>query len=163
MKEVIGMVKLVRFTLIIWMILGGVSAHAEEPSAKLTVQELAEQGDALAQAQLASLYLLGRDGYEVNEKEASNWMLKAANQGLVEAEVVVAAMYDRGLGLPHDVNKATQWYEKAAAKGHGASLAILGRNQAPKGSVAFSYKTMRLKAAKQIPTEYAKRFLLKKK
>jgi TPR repeat protein len=141
----------------------GVSTYAEAQSAKQTVQELAGQGDALAQAQLASLYLLGRDGYEVNEKEASKWMLKAANQGLLEAEVVVAAMYDRGLGLPHDVNKATQWYEKAAAKGHGASLAILGRNQAPKGSVAFSYKTIRLKAAKQIPTEYAKRFLLKKR
>ncbi|MGR9114421.1 MAG: tetratricopeptide repeat protein [Gammaproteobacteria bacterium] len=157
------MMKLVRFTLILWSLFGVVSVQAEEQSGNATVQELAQKGDALAQAKLASLYLLGRDGYEVNEKEASNWMLKAAKQGLLEAEVVVAAMYDSGLGLPHDVNKATQWYEKAAAKGHGASLAILGRNQAAKGSVAFSYKTMRLKASKQIPTEYAKRLLLKNK
>lgn len=156
------MIKIIKFALVILMTWGSTGAHAEEQSGKQTVQELAEQGGALAQAQLASLYLLGRDGYEVNEKEASNWMLKAAEQGLLEAEVVVAAMYDRGLGLPHDVNKANQWYEKAAAKGHGASLAILGRNKAAKGSVVFSYKTIRLKAAKQIPTEYAKRFLLKK-
>ena len=156
------MKKLIGFSLMVLVMMFWGGAQAEESPAGLTVQQLAEQGDALAQAQLASLYLLGRDGYEVNEKEASNWMMKAAEQGLLEAEVVVAAMYDSGLGLPHDVNKATRWYEKAAAKGHGASLAILGRNQAAKGSVAFSYKTMRLKAAKQIPTEYAKRFLLKK-
>ncbi|MGR9046074.1 MAG: tetratricopeptide repeat protein [Gammaproteobacteria bacterium] len=157
------MIKLIKLILMIGMISGAVSTYAEEQSNPPTVEELAKQGDALAQAQLASLYLLGRDGYEVNETEAAAWMMKAAKQGLLEAEVVVAAMYDRGLGLPHDVSKATQWYEKAAAKGHGASLAILGRNQAAKGSVAFSYKTMRLKAANQIPTEYAKKLLLKKK
>ena len=140
------------------MIFYGFCVQAEEKS----IQQLAEQGDALSQAQLGSLYLLGRDGYEVNEKEASHWMLKAAQQGLLEAEVVVAAMYDRGMGFPYDVVKATEWYEKAAAKGHGASLAILGRNETAKGGVAFSYKTMRLRAAKQIPTEYAKRILMKK-
>jgi hypothetical protein len=57
---------------------------------------------------------------------------------------------------------ATQWYEKAAVKGHGASLALLGRNETAKGSVAFNYKTARLTAARQIPTEYAKKILLKK-
>ncbi|MBS3953442.1 MAG: sel1 repeat family protein [Methylomicrobium sp.] len=135
--------------------------HAEEAAQKTPLKEFAEQGNALAQAQLGALFLLGRDGYEVNLQEAAAWMLKAAEQGLLEAEVVVAAMYDRGLGMPQDVKKATQWYEKAAAKGHGASLAILGKNEAAKGSVAFNYQAVRLKAATQIPNEYAKKILLK--
>lgn len=139
------------------------SVRAVETGVDSALRETAKGGDALAQAKLASLYLLGRGGYQQNDKEAASWMLKAARQGFLEAEVVVAAMYDSGLGLPHDVDKATQWYEKAAAQGHGASRAILGKNQAAAGSVMFSYKTMRLKAAKQIPTEYAKRILLKKK
>ncbi|PKM13013.1 MAG: sel1 repeat family protein [Gammaproteobacteria bacterium HGW-Gammaproteobacteria-3] len=142
------------------MVLGNTSVWAQQP-AHADPLELAQQGDALAQAKLASLYLLGRDGYEANEKEAANWMLKAAEQGLVEAQVVVAAMYDSGLGFAHNVNKATQWYEKAAAQGHGTSLAILGRTQGTKASVAFNYQAMRLNAARQIPKEYAKRFLLK--
>lgn len=144
------------------LILFGVGAlHAEEATEKPSVQILAEQGDALSQAQMGSLYLLGRNGVEVDAQKAAAWMLKAAEQGLLEAEVVVAAMYDSGLGMPQNVNKATQWYEKAAAKGHGASLAILGKNEAPKGSVGFNYQAIRLRASKQIPNEYAKKILLK--
>ncbi|GAB4269233.1 MAG: hypothetical protein Kow0065_19380 [Methylomicrobium sp.] len=138
-------------------------AQAEQIAEKPAVQMSAEQGDALAQAQLGALYLLGRDGFSVDEKEASGWLLKAAEQGLLEAEVMVAAMYDRGMGFAQDVKKATQWYEKAAAKGHGASLAILGKNEAPKGSVGFNYQAIRLRASKQIPHEYAKKILLMKK
>jgi len=126
------------------------------------IRQSAEQGNALGQAKLASLYILGRDGVEVDNKQAAKWMGKAADQGLVEAQVTLAAMYDRGMGVPGDKKKATQWYEKAAKQGHGTSLAILGRNPAPKGSVKFSYQGMRLNAAKSIPKEYAKRFLRKK-
>ena len=143
------------FILSVFLMLG-FAAQADE------VQQSAEQGEALAQAKMGARYILGRDGVEKDEKKAAEWMLKAAKQGLIEAEVVMAALYDRGLGVPHNVDTATQWYEKAAAKGHPASLAILGRNDTAKGSVAFSYKGARLSASRQIPTEYAKRILLKK-
>lgn len=126
------------------------------------VKQSAEQGNAQAQAKLAALYLLGRDGFEKDEKLAAEWMEKAANQGLVDAQVVMAAMYDKGLGVTGDRDKATQWYEKAAAKGHATSLAILGKNDAAKGSVQFNYQAMRLNAARSIPTEYAKKFLTTK-
>ncbi len=126
------------------------------------IQQLAEQGDALGQAKLASLYLLGRNGVKKDDKQAAEWMLKAAEQGLVDAQVAIAAMYDRGIGMRGDKGKATSWYEKAAAKGHGTSLAILGKNPTAKGGVKFSYQGMRLQAAKSIPREYSKRFLMKK-
>lgn len=126
------------------------------------IKQSAEQGDALGQAKLASLYLLGRNGVQVDEKLAARWMEKAANQGLVEAQATMAALYDRGMGVKGDKNTATQWYEKAADQGHATSLAILGRNPTAKGSVKFSYQGMRLNAARSIPKEYAKRFLMKK-
>jgi TPR repeat protein len=122
----------------------------------------AEQGDAKAQAKLGAMYLLGSNGIEKDEQQAAEWMLKAANQGIIEAQVIMAALYDRGLGVENDVNMATKWYEKAAAQGHEASQAILGKNAIAKGGVAFSYQSMRLSAAKQIPAEYAKRILLTK-
>ncbi|MEQ1528040.1 MAG: tetratricopeptide repeat protein [Methylococcales bacterium] len=146
----------VKWLLAVFCIMFAMAATAEP------VHEAAEQGDAKAQAKLGAMYLLGHDGIEKSDIKAFEWILKAAKQGLVDAEVMVAAMYDRGIGVPSDVNTATSWYEKAAAKGHGASLAILGRNEVAKGGVAFSYQNMRLSAAKQIPTEYAKRFLLDK-
>jgi TPR repeat protein len=89
-------------------------------------------------------------------------MLKAANQGNIEAQVIIAAMYDRGLGVKNNVKMATNWYEKAAAQGNSTSMAILGKIDVAKSSVAYSYQVMRLSAAKQIPTEYAKRILLTK-
>lgn len=145
------------FVLSLFLIMGA-PVHAGQDE----IRQLAEQGDVNAQAKLASMYIMGVNGFEKDEKAASEWILKAAEQGLVEAMVMVAAMYDTGVGFKHNVDTATKWYEKAADKGHGASMAILGRNSAPKGSVGFSYKTMRLRASKQIPTEYAKRILFKK-
>lgn len=126
------------------------------------VRQKADQGNPQAQAQLASRYLLGRDGVEKDENLAAQWMEKAANQGIVDAQVVMGALYDRGIGVVADRDKATKWYEKAAAQGHGTSLAILGKNEAAKGSVQFNYQAMRLSAARSIPTEYAKRFLIGK-
>jgi TPR repeat protein len=126
------------------------------------IKQLAEQGDALGQAKLASLYLLGRNGIELDNNQAAKWMTKAAEQGLVEAQVVLAAMNDRGMGVSASPKKATEWYEKAAKQGHATSLAILGRNPTAKGSVKFSYQGMRLNAGRQIPKEYAKRFLMQK-
>lgn len=134
---------------------------AEPPSAATTTQAAALQGDAKAQAKLGAMYLLG-NGEEKDEQQAAEWFLKAAEQGDVDAQVIIAAMYDRGMGVKNDVKIATQWYEKAAAQGHGASRAILGKNDVAKGGVAFNYQAMRLSASKQIPTEYAKKILFSK-
>ncbi len=133
---------------------------AAEPGEAIKKQ--AEQGDALAQAKLGSKYLLGWQGFEQNNEKAAVWIERAAKQGLVDAQVLMGALYDRGIGVKADRNKATHWYKKAAAQGHGTSQAILGQNKAAKGSVQFSYQAMRLNAARSIPREYAKRFLLNK-
>ncbi len=126
------------------------------------IKQQAAAGQALAEAKLASAYLLGREGLEKDESKAAEWMEKAAKQGLIDAQVFMGALYDRGMGVPNDNDKATQWYEKAAAQGHTTSIAILGRNEAAKGSVQFNYQAMRLSAARSIPTEYAKKFLMSK-
>jgi TPR repeat protein len=155
------MFKLIRLFIFSCLFSFCVNTQAEEPSAQAIIVQSAEQGDAMAQAKLGAMYLLG-SGVEKDEQKAAEWMLKAANQGHIEAEIIVAAMYDRGLGVKNDVKMATKWYEKAAAQGNSTSMAILGKNDVAKGSVAYSYQAMRLSAAKQIPTEYAKKILLTK-
>jgi len=150
------MLKLVYLCALLFLPITGFSENAEE------VKQLAEKGNALGQAKLASLYLLGRDGFEKDDKLAAIWMEKAANQGLVDAQVVMAALYDRGMGVLANRDIATKWYEKAAAQGHPTSLAILGKNDTAKGSVQFNYQAMRLSASKSIPAEYAKKLLTTK-
>ncbi|MGR8929651.1 MAG: tetratricopeptide repeat protein [Gammaproteobacteria bacterium] len=149
-------VRIIGFCLLFWCAVTVRAGNVDE------VKQMAEQGQVLAQAKLASLYLLGRDGLDVDEKSAAVWMQKAADQGLVDAQVMMGAFYDRGIGVEADRDIATKWYEKAAAQGHGTSLAILGKNEAAKGSVQFNYQAMRLNAARSIPKEYAKKFLMAK-
>ncbi|KAF3977393.1 MAG: sel1 repeat family protein [Methylococcales symbiont of Iophon sp. n. MRB-2018] len=153
------MIKLIKYLFISYLLSSGFVVNAQTTE---EIQPLAEQGNALKQAQFASLYILGKNGIEVDKRKAAKWMKKAAAQGLVEAQASLAAMYDIGYGVSADRGLSTQWYEKAAAQGHGTSLAVLGKNPAASGSVQFSYKSMRLNASKSIPREYAKRFLKKK-
>ena len=155
------MFKLIKLLLLSGLLFLATQIHAEEAMIQEGIQQLAEQGDAKAQARLGAMYLLGRDVAK-DEQQAAQWFLKAANQGHLEAEVIVAALYDGGIGVKNDVKMATHWYEKAAAQGHTPSLAILGRNPVAKGGVPFNYQAMRLSASKQIPTEYAKKILLSK-
>lgn len=156
------MFKTIKIILISCLLSFSMTAMAELSDKAEEIKQLAEQGDALGQAKLASLYLLGREGVELDNKLAAEWMLKAAEQGLVEAQVAMAALYDRGMGVKGNKEIATQWYDKAADQGHETAMAIVGKNPTAKGSVKFSYQGLRLNAARSIPKEYAKRFLKKK-
>ena len=155
------MLKLIKSVALMSVLFSGLTALAEDTTPSISVHKSAEQGDSKAQAKLAAMYLLGSE-VDKDEQQAFEWFLKSAQQGNVEAEMVVAAMYERGLGVKNDIKLATQWYEKAATKGNTTALALTGKNNVAKGGVAFNYQSMRLSAAKQIPTEYAKKILLTK-
>jgi FOG: TPR repeat, SEL1 subfamily len=75
------------------------SIQAGPQSSLDDVRQSAQQGNAEAQAKLGAMYLLGRNGVELDEQKAADWLLKSANQGFIEAEVIMAALYDRGIGV----------------------------------------------------------------
>lgn len=144
------MYKTTHFLSFVCLLAVSLCAGAAEPASFDTVKQLAEQGDAIAQAKLGAMYHLGRD-VDQNEAEAVRWMLKAAEQNNLDAEVFMAAMYERGMGVPQSIETATQWYEKAAAQGQETAQGLLGK-----------HKIMRTRAAAQIPYEYAKKILKQK-
>jgi TPR repeat protein len=41
------------------------------------------------------------------------WLLKAAEQGHVEAYYILGCMYDEGKGVPQDRAEAVKWFRKA--------------------------------------------------
>ncbi len=141
------------------LLLASTSIFAESTD---EIKAKAEQGDSVAQAKIGAMYLLGRDGMELNESEAAQWITKAAEQGMVEAQVLLAAMYDRGMGVKGSKETANQWYGKAADQGHPMSMVILGKNPTAKGSIQFDYQSMRLNAARSVPREYANKILFMK-
>lgn len=97
-----------------------------------TLDELAEDGDAEAQFELAQIYDTG-DFYEdgnpdenhVDLAKAALWYRKAAEQGHPEAQYELALMYDNGDGVQEDLAQATEWYRRAAKQGHVDAKAII--------------------------------------
>jgi Fusaric acid resistance protein family/Sel1 repeat len=93
--------------------------------AALWFRKAAQQGYALAQANLGVLY---RDGRGVTEDvtEAVMWFRKAADQGDAVAEFRLGNQYAFGKGVPQDYSEAMIWYRKAAEQGHRKARLFLG-------------------------------------
>lgn len=85
-------------------------------------ERLAEEGDVYGQYALGVLYSRGH-GTEGSQLLAAEWLLKASEQGEVEAMVHLAdLLYTRfhstNGGLPEDLVASTGWYRRAAEAGN---------------------------------------------
>ncbi len=85
----------------------------------------AEQGEVIAQTELASRYYDGR-GVEQDYGEAVRWMQRAASQAHAPAEYNLGLMYFRGRGVSPDDAQAAKWYLRAAEQGFAPAQAALG-------------------------------------
>jgi len=76
----------------------------------------AEQGNALAQFNLGTMYFKGR-GVPQDDQEAMKWFRLAAEQGYAFAQNNLGFMYGNGKGVPKDYVRAHMWATLAAAQG----------------------------------------------
>src|SRR5665213_1594690 len=49
--------------------------------------------------------------------EEGKWFLKAAEQGIAQAQGYLGLMYQLGQGVPQDFAESVKWYRKAAEQG----------------------------------------------
>jgi TPR repeat protein len=70
------------------------------------------QGDVVAEYGIGQCHAIGC-GTEQNYRLAAFHFQRAAEKGLKEAQLVLAEMYERGLGVPQDDQKAMYWRNKA--------------------------------------------------
>lgn len=90
------------------------------PGAMTLYEKAAEAGSPEAQVRLA--YLL--DYAEDNEK-AVYWYRAATDQGYPDGIGGLAEMYAKGEGVPTDLAKARELFEKAGEAGHAPSIRVL--------------------------------------
>lgn len=89
------------------------------------IVRLAEQGDPLAQRELARCYMVGV-GQDKDAKVAVKWYVKAAEQGHAESQFILGDCYLVGRGVSQNEGKALEWWWKASENGYAdASLALL--------------------------------------
>ena len=77
-------------------------------------------------ARLGEMYLNGEEGAVKDGQQALYWFTKAAQGGLVYAEVQMGHFYRDGLLVPRDIQEATRWYEAAADAGDTSAMLALG-------------------------------------
>ena len=94
--------------------------------AKKLLWPLARNGNAKAQNKVGNLYYYGRAGLNKNYRKAYEWFLRAAKQGLAEAQFSVGIMYSLGRGASRDDRLAEKWFLKSANQNNSYAQAALG-------------------------------------
>jgi len=98
---------------------------AESSRAVSACHRLADQGDALAQFSLGSMYDNGW-GVPQDYAEAVKWYRKAAEQEDVKAQYNLGRMYRLGYGVQRDYDEAVRWFRTAAELGDAEAQYNLG-------------------------------------
>ena len=101
-------------------------AEGDYQGAILEWLQVAKQGDARAQYNVAWMYANGK-GTSQDFQEAANWYEKSADQGYVDAQYNLANLYLRGSGVTQNDYLAFSWFIKAAEQGDAAAQYNLGR------------------------------------
>ena len=81
----------------------------------------ANQGYALAQYNLGSMYYNGQ-GVKKNNAEAARWYRLAAVQGYASAQYTLGVMYENGQGVIKDYVRAHMWFDISASSGNKDAL-----------------------------------------
>jgi localization factor PodJL len=100
------------------------------------VQQLANQGNALALTILGLRAVDGGNGVPVNLADAVKYLTQAAEKGQAVAQYRLGTLYERGQGVTADPAKASHWYELSAAQGNRKAMHNLAVFYASKKDMA---------------------------
>jgi len=75
----------------------------------------ANEGNVTAQFYLSMFYALKNNKQE--NEESYKWTLKAAKNGHIDSQFHLGVMYEKGIVVKQDSNKAEEWYQRAAQNG----------------------------------------------
>ena len=86
---------------------------------------LAEQGNAVAQFNLGTMYANG-EGVPQDHAEAVKWYRLSAEQDYAAAQNNLGIMYSNGQGVPQGYAEALKWFRLSAEQGHADAQYNLG-------------------------------------
>lgn len=115
---------------------------ASDPEAERRLAALEQLGETDPKAAYdLGLRLLRGDGVTRDSYQAIEWMRKAGDRGLVDAQFALGRIYLMGFEeMGADPGEAEAWLTRAAAKGHKEALRLLPQAQAAKKSEHSNYQ-----------------------
>ncbi|KAK3062420.1 hypothetical protein LTS18_004084, partial [Coniosporium uncinatum] len=115
----------------------------------------ARQGEPEAELAISKWFLCGYQGvFEKNEQLAYQYAHRAAHAGLPTAQFAMGYYNEIGMSTPVDLQKALEWYEKAADNGNKDAL---GRIEGIRKSKTLSKKDHENVAIARIKSQYGSR------
>jgi len=100
----------------------GLGVKSDKKRANQLYRAAADRGHATAQFNLGQM--LRRQG---SLEEAVVCYARSAQQGYTEAEFNLGVAYGKAQGAEFDLDEATRWIQRAAAKGHEKAIDALRR------------------------------------
>jgi TPR repeat protein len=82
-----------------------------------------------AQYEMGFKYNFGLGGVSQDYQQAAYWYRRAADQGYSDAQFMLGALYENGLGVNRDYGQAKAWYQKAADQGDEYAKVAMRRLQ----------------------------------
>lgn len=89
------------------------------------VREKAQAGDEVAQLELGLRYLHGIEGVRMC-RPGCGGSKRRHRRGCRQAEHELGALYQMGIGVPRDAQRAVEWFRKAAIQGYAPSQTAAG-------------------------------------
>lgn len=112
--------------------------------------EIAEAGDAKAQARLGWMYLNG-DGVPQHNHLAARWYRLSAAQGYGPAQFALGLLYNRGRGVPQDLVLSYIWLNLSASQAVGEDRGFKIRIR---DAIASKMTTDQLEMAQQMTVDF---------
>eukprot|EP00797_Seminavis_robusta_P036993 Sro963_g225290.1 Sel1 domain protein repeat-containing protein (144) ;mRNA; r:13133-13564 len=88
---------------------------------------LAESGDGMSMCEVGVGYLMGKFGFDEDEKLAIQWLKKAHEAGDVYGTVMLGKCYLSGHGVPKCTKKAIMYTSMAAGQGSDLAAFSFGK------------------------------------
>ncbi|WP_455197333.1 SEL1-like repeat protein [Kaarinaea lacus] len=92
-----------------------------------SLEQQASSGDSAAQYTLGLNYLHGRNNFAQDTQQALQWLTKAADNQVTEAQIELGNLYFNGTEVERDYEQAAYWLEFAAGSGDPDAQYLLGR------------------------------------
>ena len=115
------------------------TAAALPPGVGPRVQPAPAPPEVIFEAYILGVRYAFGTGVKQDYKKAAELFLKAAMQGLADAQYNLGALYDNGLGVAKDPVRAVIWYHSAAEQNHPSAQLNLGLAYANGTGVAQDY------------------------
>jgi TPR repeat protein len=113
------------------MLANGEGAPQDNEQAAGWFRRAGEGGSADAMLQLGGLYYFGGQGVRPDLAAAAEWFQRASDLGVAAAKFDLCDMYEKGLGVPKDLDRARRFCQDAAALGQEDARKRLSRLPGP--------------------------------